>query len=82
MIGIEIVKKIKNDGAICINADINITKNSALNERHYGGLTGLNKDETIKKYGIHNEINEDENLTNQIELFEKYYMDDMDDDDD
>jgi len=23
-----------------------------LNERHYGGLTGLNKDETIKKYGI------------------------------
>ena len=22
-----------------------------LNERHYGGLTGLNKDETIKKYG-------------------------------
>ena len=32
--------------------NINITKNSALNERHYGGLTGLNKDETIKKYGI------------------------------
>ena len=23
-----------------------------LNERHYGGLTGLNKDETIKKYGF------------------------------
>jgi len=23
-----------------------------LNERHYGGLTGLNKDETIKKYGV------------------------------
>ena len=23
-----------------------------LNERHYGGLTGLNKDETISKYGI------------------------------
>ena len=22
-----------------------------LNERHYGGLTGLNKDETIKQYG-------------------------------
>ena len=22
-----------------------------LNERHYGGLTGLNKDDTIKKYG-------------------------------
>ena len=23
-----------------------------LNERHYGGLTGLNKDEIIKKHGI------------------------------
>jgi len=29
----------------------NIIKTSALNERHYGGLTSLNKDETIKKYG-------------------------------
>ena len=31
----------------------NITVNKAweLNERHYGGLTGLNKDDTIKKYG-------------------------------
>ena len=28
-----------------------IIKSSALNERHYGGLTSLNKDETIKKYG-------------------------------
>tara|TARA_B100000686_G_scaffold330384_1_gene392585 strand:+ start:2116 stop:2811 length:696 start_codon:yes stop_codon:yes gene_type:complete len=28
-----------------------IIKTYALNERHYGGLTGLNKDETIKKYG-------------------------------
>ena len=27
-----------------------IIKTSALNERHYGGLTSLNKDETIKKY--------------------------------
>jgi len=33
------------------NKNLNIIKNSALNERHYGGLTGLNKDETIKKYG-------------------------------
>jgi len=32
------------------NAKIN--KAWELNERHYGGLTGLNKDETIKKYGI------------------------------
>ena len=26
-------------------------KSNSLNERHYGELTGLNKDETIKKYG-------------------------------
>ena len=30
---------------------IKIFKSSSLNERHYGGLTSLNKDETIKKYG-------------------------------
>tara|TARA_B100001123_G_C15143503_1_gene960562 strand:- start:7 stop:702 length:696 start_codon:yes stop_codon:yes gene_type:complete len=29
-----------------------VIKNKALNERHYGGLTSLNKDETIKKYGV------------------------------
>jgi len=29
-----------------------IIQDTALNERHYGGLTGLNKDETIKKFGI------------------------------
>ena len=29
----------------------NIFKTDALNERHYGGLTSLNKDEIIKKYG-------------------------------
>ena len=28
-----------------------ITRAWELNERHYGNLTGLNKDETIKKYG-------------------------------
>ena len=28
-----------------------IIKDTALNERHYGQLTSLNKDETIKKYG-------------------------------
>ena len=27
-------------------------KSNSLNERHYGGLTSLNKDEIIKKYGI------------------------------
>ena len=29
--------------------DAEIIKDSALNERHYGGLTSLNKDDTIKK---------------------------------
>ena len=28
-----------------------ISKTEALNERHYGGLTSLNKDEIIRKYG-------------------------------
>jgi len=32
--------------------NVKINKAWELNERHYGGLTGLNKDETIKKYGI------------------------------
>jgi len=32
-------------------ANVEINKAWELNERHYGGLTGLNKDETIKKYG-------------------------------
>lgn len=31
--------------------DIQICKSWRLNERHYGGLTGLNKSETAKKYG-------------------------------
>ena len=29
-----------------------IIKTDSLNERHYGGLTGLNKDETTRKYGL------------------------------
>ncbi len=29
-----------------------IVQDDSLNERHYGGLTGLNKDETIKKFGF------------------------------
>ena len=33
-------------------SNVKINKAWELNERHYGGLTGLNKDETIKKYGI------------------------------
>ena len=31
--------------------DVKINKAWELNERHYGGLTGLNKDDTRKKYG-------------------------------
>ena len=31
--------------------NVEINKTEALNERHYGSLTSLNKDETIKKYG-------------------------------
>lgn len=31
--------------------EINIEKTWRLNERHYGGLTGLNKAETAAKYG-------------------------------
>ena len=32
-------------------SEAEVFKSENLNERHYGGLTGLNKDETIKKYG-------------------------------
>ena len=42
---LEIILKILN------KKNANIIKSSLLNERHYGGLTSLNKDETIKKYG-------------------------------
>ena len=38
-----------NQEGIKINE--NVIKTSSFNERHYGGLTSLNKDETIKKYG-------------------------------
>ena len=31
--------------------NVKFFKSDALNERHYGGLTSLNKDETMKKYG-------------------------------
>jgi 2,3-bisphosphoglycerate-dependent phosphoglycerate mutase len=33
------------------NKNLNISKTESLNERHYGSLTSLNKDEMIKKYG-------------------------------
>ena len=32
-------------------SNVKINKTWQLNERHYGGLTGLNKDDIIKKYG-------------------------------
>ncbi len=34
-----------------MNLDVKVIENYKLNERHYGALQGLNKDETIKKYG-------------------------------
>ena len=42
---LDIILKILNKKNILIN------KAWELNERNYGGLTGLNKDDTIKKYG-------------------------------
>ena len=41
----------KDERLIYSQQNSEIIKASALNERHYGGLTSLNKDETIKKYG-------------------------------
>lgn len=32
-------------------SDLSVEKSWRLNERHYGGLTGLNKSETAAKYG-------------------------------
>lgn len=37
---------------VIAQTNIPVIKNAALNERMYGSLQGLNKDETIKKYGI------------------------------
>jgi len=42
---LEIILKILN------KSNTEIVRTTALNERHYGGLTSLNKDEIIKKYG-------------------------------
>jgi len=49
------LKRAKNSLSIILKilekSNVEIVKSSALNERHYGDLTGLNKDETIKKFG-------------------------------
>jgi 2,3-bisphosphoglycerate-dependent phosphoglycerate mutase len=42
--------------------DIEITENNALNERNYGSLQGLNKAETINKYG-----------PNQVEIWRRSF---------
>jgi 2,3-bisphosphoglycerate-dependent phosphoglycerate mutase len=42
---LEIILKILN------KSNTEIIRTASLNERHYGGLTSLNKDEIIKKYG-------------------------------
>jgi 2,3-bisphosphoglycerate-dependent phosphoglycerate mutase len=45
IMSLNIILKILN------KSNVKINKAWELNERHYGGLTGLNKDDTIKKYG-------------------------------
>ena len=49
------LKRASNSLKIILNTlnktNVTINESWELNERHYGGLTGLNKDETIKKYG-------------------------------
>ena len=45
IMSLNIILKILN------KSNVEINKAWELNERHYGGLTGLNKDDTIKKYG-------------------------------
>jgi len=49
------LKRAKNSLKIILKVldkeKINFIESSALNERHYGNLTSLNKDEIIKKYG-------------------------------
>ena len=47
----KIVMKEGNYEHLFINDEFILTKNKALNERHYGDLTGLNKAETAKKFG-------------------------------
>lgn len=53
---------------------INIIKENMDNE-----LNNSSFEETIKKYCINNEINDDDTLTKQLEFYKKYSMDDMDD---
>ena len=47
----KIAMKEGNYEHLFINDEFILTKNKALNERHYGDLTGLNKAETAKKFG-------------------------------
>jgi 2,3-bisphosphoglycerate-dependent phosphoglycerate mutase len=50
------LKRAKNTLKIILKvlntSNTKIIKTNALNERHYGGLTSLNKDEILKKYGF------------------------------
>ena len=50
-----VLKRAIRTAEICLNAmkitDIPIYYNWKLNERHYGALQGLNKEQTAKKYG-------------------------------
>jgi 2,3-bisphosphoglycerate-dependent phosphoglycerate mutase len=52
---VSVLKRAKRTGALALQAaglkDIPTVEDWRLNERHYGGLTGLNKAETAEKHG-------------------------------
>ena len=52
---LSVLKRAKRTGALALQAaglkDIPTVEDWRLNERHYGGLTGLNKAETAEKHG-------------------------------
>ena len=50
-----VLKRAKRTGALALDSaglkDVPVVEDWRLNERHYGGLTGLNKAETAQKHG-------------------------------
>jgi 2,3-bisphosphoglycerate-dependent phosphoglycerate mutase len=51
-----VLTRAKRTGALALDAaglrDVPVVEDWRLNERHYGGLTGLNKAETAEKHGV------------------------------
>ena len=47
----EIALNVKDFKNLWINGELKLIKNQSLNERDYGDLVGLNKEETAKKFG-------------------------------